>query len=47
MRLSYYSQHAYLMGVIDDVYRCVPESPYDKGDPLPQSDVYLAQLALP
>lgn len=45
--MSYYSQHAYIMGVIEHVYRPVPEEPYDTGDLLPQSDVYFAQLALP
>lgn len=45
--LSYYSQHAYHMGVVAPPFRLEPVEPHDKGQLLTPDDVYFAELALP
>jgi hypothetical protein len=45
--LSYYSAHAYNMGVLDAVFRYIPSDPWTKADRLMPSDVYFAELSLP
>jgi hypothetical protein len=46
--LSYYSQHAYHMGVIPYLLRYEPLPPtHDKGQLLSPDDVYFAELELP
>jgi hypothetical protein len=44
--LSYYSQHAYFMGVVPHRYRQQGLTPAE-GDILPQADVYFCELELP
>ncbi|MFA7372105.1 MAG: sialidase family protein [bacterium] len=45
--LSYYSQHAYHMGVVAPPFRLEAEAPYNQGSLLTPNDVYFAELELP
>ena len=45
--LSYYSQHAYHMGVVPMPFRLEPTPPHDHGQLLASDDVYFAELDLP
>ncbi len=45
--LSYYSQHAYHMGVVPPPFRLEPTPPHDQGQLLTPDDVYFAELQLP
>jgi hypothetical protein len=45
--LSYYSQHAYTMGILPQRHIQIDQVPHNTGQVLPQSDVYFAELSLP
>lgn len=45
--LTYYSQHAYDMGVVPRPFRLEPDAPHDQGRLLTADDVYFAELQLP